>query len=244
MTSAGKFGTFLVAVIVATLLPSGGIPASSHGVSAHPTTGESGRRAVHISIPDFALTDQAGRPFRLQSLRGKIVLVTFVYTSCPDVCPLLTARMVLVQKDLQGKERRSVYFLGITTDPEIDRPQALQSYAGRYGVDFSNWSFLTGTAAELAPVWKSFGVQVQRKARGLVNHTPLTALLDKRGIMRFAYYGTSPDHRRILQDMRGLLASPEASGQGRTTGRPLVPSAVEIVPAWGEIRKFSGGRGQ
>ena len=200
-------GIVLATVILAALVPAREIRAASHQSESHPQAQESGRSQVHLPIADFSLTDQTGRPFRFQELRGKVVLVTFIYTTCSDVCPLLTSRMVLVQRDLKGTERSSVYLLGITTDPEIDRPQILKSYAGRYGVDFSNWSFLTGSPGELAPVWKSFRVQVQRKARGLVNHTPLTALLDKAGIMRFAYFGASPDHRSMLRDLRSLLPS-------------------------------------
>ncbi|MBI2999839.1 MAG: SCO family protein, partial [Deltaproteobacteria bacterium] len=122
------------------------------------------RREVRIPIQDFSLTDQEGRPFRFQSLKGKAVLVGFIYTSCPDVCPLITASMQSVQRSLNGRERKSVRFLSITTDPEIDSPDILKSYAGRYEVDFSNWFFLTGDVKALQPVWKAFGVKVERKA--------------------------------------------------------------------------------
>ena len=141
-------------------------------------------------------------------MRGKVVLVAFVYTTCPDVCPLITASMQSVQRSLNGRERESVRFLSITTDPEIDSPDILKSYAGRYEVDLSNWSFLTGDLKTLQPVWKAFGVKVERKARGLVNHTALTALIDTKGVMRFAYFGASPDPKKVLQDIRALLARP------------------------------------
>jgi protein SCO1/2 len=112
-----------------------------------------------------------------------------------------------VQTKLSANERKSVFLLSITTDPEIDKPQILKSYAERYGIDFSNWSFLTGGEKELSSVWKAFGVKVQRKARGLVDHTTLTVLVDKKGAMRFAYHGSSPDHDVILGDLRALLNS-------------------------------------
>jgi protein SCO1/2 len=164
-------------------------------------------REVRIPIRDFSLTDQNGSSFQFKALRGKNILVSFIYTTCPDICPLTTANMRLVQKNLSPAEHGSVYLLSITTDPEVDRPQVLRSYAERYEVDFSNWSFLTGDLQTLAPVWKAFGVKAQRKGRGLVGHTSLTVLADTKGVMRFGYYDKSPDHRKILQDIRNLLAS-------------------------------------
>lgn len=165
------------------------------------------RRELRLPIPDFSLTDQSGAPFHFRSLRGKVVLVSFIYTTCPDVCPLLTTRVRLVQKGLDDRERHSVFFLSVTTDPEVDTPEVLRSYAGRYGADLSNWSFLTKDLKSLEPVWAAFGVRVVRRARGLVNHTPLTALVDQQGTLRFGHYGGSTDHQVVLNDLRPLLSS-------------------------------------
>jgi len=181
-------------------------------VLAHHSTPASGlkepkRRAVQIPIPDFSLTDQNAGNFQFSKLRGKLILLSFAYTTCPDLCPLVTTSMRSVQKQLNASERDRVFFLSLTTDPEIDKPPVLKSYGKRYGVDFSNWSFLTGEKQELAPVWRSFGVVVRREARGLVDHTLLTALVDAKGVMRFIYHGAAPDPRKILQDLRSLLFS-------------------------------------
>lgn len=194
-------GIFLAADLVLSIQQS----ALGHDPLPSPLEKGAPRRQVRIPIQDFSLMDQEGKPFRFQSLKGKVVLVSFIYTTCPDVCPLITASMRLVQEGLRPKQRRSVFLLSITTDPEVDTPPVLKSYAERYKVDFSNWSFVTGEMHSLVPVWKTFGVKVERKARGLINHTSLTGLIDKKGVMRFAYYGSAPDHKKILQDMRGLL---------------------------------------
>jgi protein SCO1/2 len=162
---------------------------------------------MNLPIEDFALRDQSGKPFSFQRLRGKLVVLTFAYTTCPDLCPLLTSSLQRVQRGLRADERNSVYLITITVDPEIDSPQVLKSYAERYRIDFSNWSFLTGEEEELSPVWQAFGVKVHRKARGLVDHTTLTALVDEKGVMRFAYHGTSPDPKVVLEDLRALLNS-------------------------------------
>lgn len=163
------------------------------------------RRRVRIPIENFTLVDQAARPFSFASLRGKLAVVSFTYTTCPDVCPLITAAMRQVQESLIPEERILTYFITITTDPEIDTPPVMAAYAKRYGVDVTNWVFLTGDEAALKKVWKNFGVGVRRKARGLVDHTALTAIVDRGGTMRIAYNGATPEVKAFQQDLREFL---------------------------------------
>lgn len=178
----------------------------SHDVPASEKAQPAQRREVRIPVRDFSLTDQDGRPFQFRPLKGKVVLAAFGYTTCPDICPLVTAAMRSAQNKLAAAEKHSVYLLTITTDPEIDSPRVLSLYAQRYGVDHSNWAFLTGGSQALNAVWKNFGVRVVRKARGLIDHTPLTAMIGSDGVMRLVYVGTAPDSKIILKDMRSLLA--------------------------------------
>jgi protein SCO1/2 len=177
------------------------------------------RREVRIPIEDFTLTDQASRPFKFQSLRGRVAVVAFAYTTCPDVCPLITAAMRQVQDGLMREERALAYLVTITTDPEIDTPKVMAAYAKRYGVDLANWVFLTGDEAALKKVWKNFGVGVKRKARGLIDHTTLTAVIDRNGTMRIAYIGASPDPKAILKDVRNLA-------RGTAIGQPSQANSV------------------
>jgi protein SCO1/2 len=184
-----------------------GADSLSIGAAAHdvPHGGAAQRSAVRIPIGDFALVDQNGRPFQLRSIKGKVIVVDFAYTTCPDVCPLMTAALRTVQTSLGASEHDTVYLLTVTTDPEVDTPPVLAAYAKRYRADVSNWAFLTGDPSSLAQVWKSFGVKVIRRARGLVDHTPLTAVMDQSGNVRFAYHGAAPDPKAMLQDIRSLL---------------------------------------
>ena len=163
------------------------------------------RRAVQIPIDDFILVDQNSREFKFSQLAGRVVVVAFAYTTCPDVCPLITAALRQVQSGLTAEERKKVFLLTITTDPEIDTPKILAGYAKRYGADFASWSFLTGEPAALQKIWKNFGVGVKRKARGLVDHTALTAVVDRQGKLRVAYVGPAPDAKAVLQDVRSFL---------------------------------------
>ncbi len=164
------------------------------------------RHEVKLAIEDFTLTDQSGRNFQFKSLRGKVVVVAFAYTTCPDVCPLITAALRQVQTHLSNGERQNSHLLTVTTDPEIDSPKVLAGYAKRHGAELSGWSFLTGDESTLKSVWKNFGVGVKRKARGLVDHTPLTAIVDRHGVLRFAYIGPSPNVKLVLRDVRFLMS--------------------------------------
>jgi len=164
------------------------------------------RRQVNLPIADFSLTDQGGKSFQFKNLRGKVVVVAFAYTTCPDVCPLITAALRQVQGKLTIDERKDSYLLTVTTDPEIDSPKVLTGYAKRYGAELDSWSFLTGSETALRSVWKNFGVGVKRKGRGQVDHTPLTAIVDRHGVLRVAFIGASPDVSVVLDDIRALLA--------------------------------------
>jgi len=164
------------------------------------------RRIASTPIHDFRLIDERGAPFAFENLSGQVVVVSFVYTSCPDVCPLITSSLRQVQVGLGAEERQKVHLLTVTTDPEIDQPKILLAYGKRYGADFTNWSFLTGAPAALKKVWQNFGVGVKRKGRGLVDHTPLTAIVDQKKLLRFGYVGPAPDPNAVLSDIRGLLA--------------------------------------
>ncbi len=162
------------------------------------------RRELNVLIDNFALTDQNGRRVEFRKLRGKPVVINFMYTSCPDVCPLLTASLKILRDHMKPAESRDIRFLSVTADPEVDTPEVLKAYSKRHEADAPNWSWLTGEAGELAPVWQGFGVSVKRLARGLIEHTTLTVVADAEGFMRFAYFGSAPDPDVLLKDLRAL----------------------------------------
>jgi len=162
------------------------------------------RRELDVLIDNFVLTDQDGQRVEFGKLRGKPVVINFMYTSCPDVCPLLTASLKILRDHMKPAEAGEIRFLSITTDPEVDTPKVLKAYSRRHEADVPNWSWLTGDARELAPVWQGFGVGVKRLARGLIDHTTLTVVADARGHMRFVYIGSAPDPDVLLKDLRAL----------------------------------------
>jgi len=166
--------------------------------------GEIGRRTVNTPVADFSLTDQDGKTFRLANARGKVLLVTFVFTTCPDVCPLFTANFASIQRMLHEKEVKDYLLLSITTDPERDTAAVLKDYGARFKADFKNWSFLTGTRAELSKIWKIFGVNVTKTDSGQVQHTSFTTLIDRHGKRHVDYYGDKWREKEILKDLQWL----------------------------------------
>jgi protein SCO1/2 len=169
-----------------------------------PKQGEIGRQAVRESVPNFTLTDQEGKRFQFTSARGKFVLVTFIFTTCPDICPLLTAKFAALQRELAANKHGGYMLLSITTDPETDTSAVLKSYAERYKPDFRRWLFLTGSREQLARVWKEFGVTVKSAGPGQVQHTVLTTLIDRHGVRRFDYYTDRWQEKEILRDIASL----------------------------------------
>ncbi len=187
----------------------GGLAISADPAAAHKEDsilgGRAGRQGVQLAAPDFTLTDQDGQPFSLRSWRGRAVVVTFGFTTCVDVCPLLAANLAVMQRELPPAERTRTGFLLITTDPEHDTPSVLREYGGRFGADFLTWKFLAGTLEELWWVWKGFGVAVKKRGPGQVDHTTLTTLVDREGIRRLNYYGTRWRPHTALRDLRSFL---------------------------------------
>jgi protein SCO1/2 len=169
-----------------------------------PKKGEIGRKSAQTIVPDFTLVNQEGQPFEFAKARGKLVLVTFIFTTCPDLCPLLTAKFAAIQRALNETKRDDYLLLSITTDPERDTPATLKSYAKNYKADFTHWLFLTGSRPQLAKVWDGFGVAVRKSGGGQIQHTTLTTLIDARGKRRFDYYTDKWEEKEILKDMASL----------------------------------------
>ncbi len=172
-----------------------------------PKPGEIGRRVVEKPVKNFTLTDQNGRRFQLADARGKILAVTFVYTKCPDVCPLFTAKFASIQRILGQRDDSNLsdyFLLTITTDPENDSSTQLRSYAELFKPSESNWLFLTGSKNALEKVWKTFGVHVRKRSDGHIQHTALTTLIDRQGVRRVDYYGDKWHEKELLRDLRSL----------------------------------------
>src|SRR3970040_2385296 len=104
-----------------------GIIAGWLAATVRQASGESPRKIK--PAPDFTLTKHDGKRLALKDLRGKVLAITFIFASCADTCPLLTAKMAGIQKRLGSDFRSKVHFVSITVDPERDTPEVLKRYA-------------------------------------------------------------------------------------------------------------------
>ena len=170
---------------------------------------EQGRLPTLGPAPDFALISQDGKEVALEDLRGKVIAVTFIYTWCPDVCPMLTDKMARVQDELGEDFGSRVAFVSITVDPERDSPEALKEYANAFDANLDGWSFLTGDPDAVREVARSYGVIVLPAAADeQIDHNTLTTLIDRRGIMRVQYIGSRFDVEEFRHDLLDLVNEP------------------------------------
>lgn len=144
-------------------------------------------------VTDFSLQTANNESFRLSGQKGKIVLLFFGYTNCPDVRPTTLATFKQAHEKL-GDAAQEVRFVLITADPDRDTPEKVAAYAARFNPEFIG---LSGSLSDLEPIWKELGVFVEKQDTGsaagyLVSHTASVYVLDQNGdlIMTFPY-GTS-----------------------------------------------------
>lgn len=155
--------------------------------------------------PEFTLTTQDGQRLALKQLRGKVLAITFIFASCTDTCPLLTAKMAGIRNRLGPDFGAKVQFVSITVDPGRDTPEVLKQYAEGHKANSAGWAFLTGTPAEIRDVAKRYGIYYKKMPRGDVDHTFLTSLVDRNGTLRVQYMGVRFDPDEMLRDLRSLV---------------------------------------
>jgi protein SCO1/2 len=169
--------------------------------------GESTDKLPEIGpAPDFSLMSQDGKPVTLIGLNGKVVAVTFLYTACPDICPLLTQKMVEVQDALGEDFGGKIHFVSITLDPERDTQEVLKDYATAWEAKLDGWSFLTGPAAAVTEVAHRYGIYAAKTPEGFIDHTLLTSIIDRRGMLRVQYMGSRFDPAEFRRDLQRLVA--------------------------------------
>jgi cytochrome oxidase Cu insertion factor (SCO1/SenC/PrrC family) len=126
---------------------------------------------------DTVLKTQKGRSVRFYSdaMRGKVILINFMFTGCGDACPLITAKLVQAKNDLGDAFGREVRFISISIDPEHDRPEDLAKFARKFDAEHPEWLFLTGAQAGVETVVKKLGAyteQVENHSTGIIIGSP------------------------------------------------------------------------
>lgn len=155
-------------------------------------------------MPAFALVDQAGSIVTSDTLRGRVLVVSFVFTTCGEVCPLITAQLARAQSRVRREKLdERVRFVSITLDPATDRPEVLRRYADLYGVDLASWYFLTGAVDEVGRVVRAFGLSAVARER--IVHGGLVVLVDEKGRIAERRTDLELDPDRLLGSLRKLL---------------------------------------
>lgn len=154
----------------------------------------------------FVLTRADGTSFQLSEMRGKVILLFFGYTSCPDVCPTTLAELNQAMGKLNGNDAGRVQVVFVTVDPERDTPERVQEYVNHFNSSFIG---LSGTEKDLAKVWNDYGVYREivegTSALGyLVNHTARVTLIDADGNLRISFSFEMPVDD-IVHDLKLIL---------------------------------------
>jgi protein SCO1/2 len=190
------FRAVAVAVAVAALALAGGAAAHSPQFAGptlkHPS-----------SPPGFALRDQDGHLVRLAGQRGKVALITFLYTHCPDLCPLTAQNLNDVLRSL-GPKRRDVTVLAISVDPRGDTRAAVTAFVRNHRL-LPQFRYLTGTVQQLRPIWDAYQVTPVVAKGPDPDHTLYTLVVDRSGKARVLFDALARPPA-ITHDVRLLLA--------------------------------------
>jgi protein SCO1/2 len=199
----------LLAVIAGTIaLLSGCGSGKRAGTQAHNVSYEAAGVLTPVrAAPPLSLKNYLGQRVNIASYRGKAVLVTFIYTHCPDVCPLITSQLRVAQNLMGPKTASRAEIIAVSVDPRGDTRQAIAAFLARHEMT-GRMQYLVGTQKELAAVWRAWGVGSERDAKdpGLVNHSGLIYGIGGSG-KRITIYAPSFQPSEIAHDVPLLAAS-------------------------------------
>ncbi len=156
--------------------------------------------------PAFSLVNQDAKRIALKDLRGKPLVLTFVYTSCTDVCPVLLHVLASAEQRLSEPERKAVRLVAITVDPARDTPHRLKAFMAERALDPARWLFLTGSLAEATRAANDYGVVVRPAPKGDFVHNSVFVVIDARGRERAEFHGMATPPREIAAELKKLLA--------------------------------------
>jgi protein SCO1/2 len=153
-------------------------------------------------VQDFQLFDEDGREFSLKELEGDIWIANFFFTTCGDICPMMTKHMAALHRSFALLE--GVTLVSVTVNPEFDSADVLKQYAKKYHADTRKWHFLTGTREQITDLAvKSFKLGSVDEP---VFHSAKFALVDRRGLIRGYYDGVqSGEIAQLFKDVSSVL---------------------------------------
>ena len=185
-----------------------GLAATAPACRRRTSDGNRAQRPHQLSLQlrTVKLVDQAGRPFVVDELRGKVVLFNFIFTSCPNVCPVQTQALAEVQRAIPRSDRDRVQFVSVSIDPVHDTPAVLLSFAQRFKLDFARWTFVTGGTEDIDRLSERLRLFAQNTERRPENHGTTLWLMDGNGRLMQRYAGDPPEVPRLVNELHNLVA--------------------------------------
>ena len=167
---------------------------------------------LYATVPPFRFTDQFGKPFTDEHVKGKVLVVDFFFTRCTTICPKMSVQMQQLQLKLNDDAYEDVVFLSHTVDPEHDTPEVLNTYARKLQSDTARWKFLTGAKADLY-LQGSEGYYLAAKEDVMAPdgflHSEKFVLVDKQRHIRGYYDGTTAEGMNALAAYLKMLLKEE-----------------------------------
>lgn len=163
-------------------------------------------------VPAFSLIERSGRQVSLTDLKGKVWIANFIYTNCPDTCPIQSAQMKELQVEFMNE--KNLRLVSITVDPKRDTPKVLTEYANRFGADPERWFFLTGEKEVIYRLaqggFRLGAVEIPHEKRppsgATHTHSPRFVLVDRKAQIRGYYTSTDTEAMvRLRRDLKILL---------------------------------------
>lgn len=168
-----------------------------------------------LSNKNYQLLNQDSSQVNFPELiKGRVAVVGYIFTNCPDICPLTTNNMRLIRELIEKENIKNVKFVSISFDPEIDRPDVLKKFSELHGVNFSNWEFLTGKKSVIKDLMKDIGVFAvigdsttfdDGSKSYYYIHTDRIQLFDEDGRVRKNYLGSKVNVREVAKDVKMLV---------------------------------------
>ena len=189
-------------LLAAVLAGCGSSAARINGPATPKRTFAGGEISPPRTAPPIRLHDAYGRTVTLAAQRGRYVLVTFLYTHCPDVCPLIAQNLNAAVKSF-GSAASGIRVLAVSVDPKGDTPAAVRSFTSRMRL-VPQFRYLIGTRTELRRAWAAWRVLSVRQSAKVVDHIAYTALIDRTGKER-VLYGADVHAREVVHDLRVLM---------------------------------------
>lgn len=201
------------------LFPSPVFPHSLEELSQGLVNEEKYFQPVDKEAPSFTLQDADGRAVSLAEFRGKVVVLHFIYTNCPDFCPLHAEKIAEVQKMVNITPMKDmVEFISITTDPKRDFGQVLRDFGENHGLDPVNWVFLTAAPGQpedsTRQLAKSYGVEFKPAADGEQMHGVVTSVIRQDGRLVARFHSLRFQSLNLVKFINALTNDPHPESRG------------------------------